>query len=520
MSGKTRLFVSGLMLLTLSAFSLSAAASENKGKALVNDYCTACHAENANGELARISEVRKTPEGWDMTVFRMQHLHGVELEGEERLALIKYLSAEYGLAPSEAAPFRYVLEQRSYFVDSAPNDDLDALCGRCHTNARYGLQRRTEKDWLKHMHFHVGQFPSLEYQARSRDRFWWQEVTTKTYKELAQLYPFQNSAWDKWKATEDHNPTGKWRVTGHRPGLGGYEGILTISKDGDYYKADYDLHDMNGKAISGDSKAVIYTGYEWRASGMLNNIETREIYALNEDGTQMTGRWHEAAHYDIGGEFQAIRIKGAEAQVLLKSSNYIRVGTDKQISLHGIGLNGKVTAAKGLAVKVIRQNENSVTVNVNADANLAPGNYQVTVGQATTDIMVYDRIDSIQVSPAWTIARVGGGLTPPVTAQFEAVAYMKGKDGDIKIGIMPATWQAQAFNEEAEHMKDVEFAGQLNQQGQFMPASAGPNPKRKYATNNAGNLTIVARIKEDDREITGKAQLIVTVQRWNKPPIR
>ncbi|MBL4800420.1 MAG: quinohemoprotein amine dehydrogenase subunit alpha [Emcibacter sp.] len=520
MSGKMRLFISGIMLLALSTLSTPALADSAKGKALVNDYCTACHAQGENGKLARISDVRKTPEGWEMTIFRMQHLHGLEVDGDERLALIKYLSAEYGLAPSEAAPFRYVLEQRSYFVDHAPNDDLDALCGRCHTNARYGLQRRTEQDWLKHMHFHVGQFPSLEYQARSRDRFWWKEVTTKTYKELGQLYPLQTPEWDKWKASEANDPTGQWRVVGHRPGLGGYEGTMTISRDGDYFKATYNLQDLNGSPLSGDSKAVIYTGYEWRGSGLLNDTETREVYAISEDGRRITGRWYESAHYDIGGEFQAVLIEGAEAQVLLKSSDYIRIGNSKEITFHGVGLTGKVSTNKGLDINVIAQNDTSVTVKITAAKNMSPGAYKVTVGQAVAEIIVYDHINSVQVSPAWTIARLGGGHTPPVTAQFEAVAYMKGKDGDVKIGIMPAQWQALAFNEEAEHMKDVDFAGQLNQQGQFMPASAGPNPKRKYATNNAGNLKIVALIKEDGKEITGKAQLIVTVQRWNKPPIR
>jgi len=495
----------------------SALANKSEGRTLVNDTCAACHEQGDDGGLARISEVRKTPEGWDMTIFRMEHLHGLALESNDRAALIKYLSAEYGLAPSESAPFRYVLEQRAYFVDHAVNDDLDALCGRCHTNARYGLQRRTEQDWLKHMHFHVGQFPSLEYQARARDRYWWQEVTTKTYKELAKLYPFRTVAWDKWKAAIPANPAGQWRVTGHRPGLGGYEGMMTIRKDGDYYKAEYDLRHMDGKAMFGDSKAVIYTGYEWRGSGVLNGVETREVYALSEDGNHMTGRWHDAAHYDIGGEFQATRMAGAEAQVLLKSSDYMRVGEYKEITLHGIGLTGKVKADKGLALKVITQDTGSVTLRVFADKNITPGPYKVTVGQAETEIIVYDRIESLQVTPPWTIARVGGGQTPPVTAQFEAVAYMK---GNVKIGIMPATWQMQPFNEDAEQMKDVKFAGTLNSQGQFMPAGAGPNPDRKYATNNAGNLKIIARVKQDDQEITGEAQLIVTVQRWNLPPIR
>jgi quinohemoprotein amine dehydrogenase len=447
----------------------------------------------------------------------MEHLHGLELEADDRFAIIKYLSAEHGLAPSESAPFRYVLEQRAHFVDSAVNDDLDALCGRCHTNARYGLQRRTEKDWLKHMHFHVGQYPSLEYQARSRDRFWWQEVTTKTYKELGELYPFQTAEWDSWKVLDHKSPAGEWRVIGHRPGLGGYQGIMTVSKDGDFYKADYDLYDMKGKAISGDSKLVIYTGYEWRGSGTMNGVEIREIYALSEDGNQMTGRWHDAVHYDIGAEFTALRIDGAEAQVMSKSSGYIRLGQGKEITLYGVGLTGKVTTDKGLDLKIITQDETSVTLKITAEKNMTPGAHKVTVGQAVAEIIVYDQVDKLLVSPPWTIARLGGGMTPPVSAQFEAVAYMK---GDVRIGIMPAEWQVMAFDEDAENMKDVEFAGSINNQGRFMPAAAGPNPERKYATNNAGNLAIVARVKDGGKITTGKAHLIVTVQRWNLPPIR
>ncbi len=526
MSGKIHLFVSGLMFFVLSAFLTPVLADGLSGKTLVNDYCAACHEQGDDGGLSRISDVRKTPEGWDMTIFRMQHVHGLELEDDERFAIIKYLSAEYGLTPQEAEPFRYAIENRAYFIDVAPNDDLDALCGRCHTNARYGLQRRTADDWLKHMHFHAGQFPSLEYHARSRDRYWWQEVTTKTYKELASLYPFQNDDWDKWKTAEHKSPVGSWRVAGHRPGLGDYQGVMTVLKDGDYFKAEYDLYDMDGNALSGDSKSVIYTGYEWRGSGALNGVETREVYALSEDGDQMIGRWYEAAHYDMGGEFKAVRIKGSKAQILIKSSDYIRLGENKKITLHGVGLNKKISADKGLSVKVIKRNKTSVTLNIIANKDLVSGSYKVAVGQAETEITVYDMVDSVRVYPEWTIARVGGGTTPPVTAQFEAVAYMKGKDGkigsddDIKIGIMPAEWNAVSFDEEAEHMKDAEFAGTINQQGNFMPAGAGPNPKRKYATNNAGNLRIIANVKDGDRLVKGNAHLIVTVQRWNQPPVR
>jgi len=54
----------------------------------------------------------------------------------------------------------------------------------------------------------------------------------------------------------------------------------------------------------------------------------------------------------------------------------------------------------------------------------------------------------------------------------------------------------------------------------FTPGAAGPNPKRKFGTNNAGRLNVVATVENQGSAIEGSAELIVTVQRWNNPPIR
>ena len=52
--------------------------------------------------------------------------------------------------------------------------------------------------------------------------------------------------------------------------------------------------------------------------------------------------------------------------------------------------------------------------------------------------------------------------------------------------------------------------------GIFTPAVAGPNPERRFSTNNAGDLTVTGTALG----LTGEGHLIVTVQRWNDPPIR
>jgi quinohemoprotein amine dehydrogenase len=65
-------------------------------------------------------------------------------------------------------------------------------------------------------------------------------------------------------------------------------------------------------------------------------------------------------------------------------------------------------------------------------------------------------------------------------------------------------------------MADATFAGTMGLTGIFTPAVAGPNPERKFSTNNAGDLRVVAQA----HGLTGAAHLIVTVQRFIDPPIR
>ena len=55
--------------------------------------------------------------------------------------------------------------------------------------------------------------------------------------------------------------------------------------------------------------------------------------------------------------------------------------------------------------------------------------------------------------------------------------------------------------------------------GVFTPAAAGPNPERRMMTNNAGNLKVQAQVQDGDQTLSAEGQMIVTVQRWNNPPI-
>ena len=65
-----------------------------RGLEILRNSCGGCHQQSTPGHFARISEIRKTPEGWLMTIFRMQHVHQVQIQESDRDVLIRYLANE------------------------------------------------------------------------------------------------------------------------------------------------------------------------------------------------------------------------------------------------------------------------------------------------------------------------------------------------------------------------------------------------------------------------------------------
>lgn len=474
--------------------------------------------------------MRKTPEGWDMTLARMMIVHGAEFTPEERQAMVKYLADTQGLAPEESAPFRYILERRPNVIETIPDEDLGTMCARCHSYSRVALQRRPKAEWLKLVHFHLGQWPTIEYQALGRDRNWWEIASTKIPETLEKAFPLNTVAWNNWQKQEKKNLEGMWQVVGRRPGVGAFAGTLKVDSDGgDHYAAVYDLSFADGKTWSGRGKSIVYTGYEWRGSSQLADDAVNEVLVVSDDGNSMAGRWFLESADEVGGDFHAVRMEKGVSDIIAVEPSHLRAGTSAEISIHGVGLNGPVSLGDGVSVtKMISATPENIRLEVKAASDAADGLRDVQVGKTkgTGALAVYRKLDSVLVEPAYGIARVGGGFTPPVTAQFEAVGYLNGADGtagtedDVRVGVMPATWSVEDFNEVAADMKDVAFAGTMQQDGVFVPAMAGPNPQRKYSTNNAGDLKVVAKVADGDGQLEGSGRLIVTVQRWNDPPIR
>jgi quinohemoprotein amine dehydrogenase len=503
------------------------------GQALVNSKCTVCHETKTDHHLTRIGESRRTPEGWDMTVARMTFAHGVKLTSEERGAVVKYLSDTYGLAPDETADHRYIVERTPSVVEHPESKPVGDTCARCHSYGRIAVQRRTEDDWRKLVHFHVGQFPAIEIQAGGRDRNWFEIATGEVSKELGKLYGYETESWKQWKARKHADASGVWRLVGNRPGVGAYEGSATITKTGDdRYSVDMVMRYENGSEESAKGSAIVYTGHEWRATLKQGGRDIHQVFSLGSNGVELSGRWFESNNDAVGGTLRAVRAdKGAPASVLSVQPAMVRAGTRTTLAINGVGLNGEVDLGRGVKViKLIEQSAERIVAEVEVAKDVASSSRDVQVGRTSGAglLKLYTQIDYVKVLPQHPMARVGGngGSQPKVPAQLEAIAWAAGPDGkpgtadDIRLGAVPAAWSVDNLNKMAVEMQDTKFAGRIEQTGLFVPNGAGPNPERKYKTNNAGELKVTATVKDGSRMVKASAPLIVTVQRFNDPPIR
>ena len=106
--------------------------------------CGGCHQRDANGMMRRLSYIRTSPEVWEQAMKRMIRLNGLVIKPEEAREILKYLSANNGLAPEEAKPVFWEAEHRMFRdqSDKIPSDALQHTCNYCHTIGRVLTQRR------------------------------------------------------------------------------------------------------------------------------------------------------------------------------------------------------------------------------------------------------------------------------------------------------------------------------------------------------------------------------------------
>lgn len=512
---RLRLAASSAMLTLL----LGAGAYAADGKQVLEDACSACHVQEG-GKFARIDSVRKTPEAWDMTVQRMMRNHHLELTTEDRIAVVRYLAETRGLSVGETEDYRYILEREPVAHDTGPNQLMTETCGRCHSYARVALQRRSPDDWTKLVNFHLGQFPTIEYQALARDRDWWGIAQTEIATYLAETYPLGEAP-----EAAPADLSGAWVLAGRQPGRGDYSGTLALKASGDGYDVTMRLDFADGSETYDGSGILIGAG-EWRAtlkSG--NDKEIRQVFALKADGS-LEGRWFLSSQDVTGGRIAAVR-EDAEPRILSVSPAYLRKGEATELTVSGTNLPADPVLPEGVTGEVVSASPGKVVLKLRADTS---GNLPIALGDvsASSPLVVFEQLDRITIVPELAMSRVGGGggPIPKTPAQFEAVGWLNGPDGqagtddDIRVGYFPAIWTTDNFDEAAAAMEDVKYAGTIDENGLFTPSDAGPNLERPMMANNVGNLKVVATVDDAGRKLTAEAHLYATVQRFVDALIR
>ncbi|WP_256585721.1 MULTISPECIES: quinohemoprotein amine dehydrogenase subunit alpha [Pseudomonas] len=497
--------------------------NQRDGLTIIKERCVGCHIAEGNDSFSRISHQRKTPEGWLMTIGRMQNMRGLSINDEDRRTVVKYLADKQGLAPSETDGMRYAIERRLNTIKPFEQPFSD-MCARCHTGARIALQRRPAQEWEHLINFHMAQFPSLEYHALARDRDWLPIAMKQILPQLASQYPLDSKAWTDWQATRPQAQSliGQWSFSGHMPGKGELFGLMDVTNaGGDAFKVIMKGQYADGGPFNGEGSAVLYNGYEWRGNVSIDGVIMRQVFAASKGALE--GRMFDKSHDERGLDFQAAQ-QGTQ-RLLGIQPGYLKAGGEAEFTLIGSGLEGAPDFGKGVeVVQVLEQTPERIKARIKAASDAAPGLHAISVGSLNgTSLAVYNDIASVKVVPEYLVARIGegGGSTPKVQGRFDAEAWGMGADGKpYRIGVFPAQWKVEAFDERAKEDEDVKFAGTMQADaGVFTPGDAGPNPARKMSTNNAGNLKVIAAVNDAGKLLTGEGHMIVGVQRWNNPPI-
>jgi quinohemoprotein amine dehydrogenase len=522
---------------------------------LVKSACGACHEQDDAGMMTRISFERKTPEAWELTLKRMVRTGRVQLSPDQAKEIVRYLGNEHGLAPSEARAVLYRAEKRPT-LEKAVNDEVGETCNRCHLAGWYLSQRRTKEEWQLLKGMHLGYFPIIEYQtfrgappgeqggddaprpagaappttAGPPDERW---RVDRVLDWLAANYGFETSEWKEYRAKRSSTDlSGKWLFIAHQPTKGLVSGTVTFEKAGAGYATRAEITLADGKTESRTGTGTLYSDLTWRGRSQGPALlDHREVLALSDDGSTLEGRFFRGDYGELGLDVRMVRL-GSDPRIAGVFPKAIAAPSEGSSSatLRVAGANlpasvapGDIDLGPGVTVTRVRsQTPQGLELELTVQSDAPPGRRNARVGTATAldALAVYDRIDYVQVRPQEGLARTGGGAIAKQFIQFEAVAYGSGPDGepltadDVELNVVAPSWSLEEYHVRHED-EDLQYVGTIDASGFFTPGLDGPNPDRKRATNNMGDVWVVASYTPPgaSRPLRGRAQLIVA------PPI-
>lgn len=470
----------------------------------VDQSCMSCHAVN-EGKLERISDVRKSPEGWLGTVQRMERIHGVQLTDEQREQIIKDLSRVQGLAPEEAEPVQYWLANKpSYSEPSTENDAVNNSCITCHAAGRFEAQRRTEQEWNNLKDFHLVMFPSIYLNHRHMD---WPKEAEEALAYLAAQYKYDQQDWENWKGKE-YDVTGKWKVVGFQGTKGFYMGESEFKKDGDKLVEAKTLQFLaNGQKVSQTGAVDMYGGFMLRSQYTNENGgKQRGTYNVLKNGTLIKGDWSLANDLGISGEESYYKVQTETPEIIYMEGKEAKIGTTAEIQVYGMNLTKadeeSITVPEGAVVKsFVAESDEKAVLTLDVSGAIQPGEYEIKITNGTVHekLTVYQNVDYLKIDPPYGVARMGdNGPMQKVSTQFTTYAYSNGKDGkkdtadDLKLMPIKAQWTLKGFPD-SENLEEIKFIGSIDQTGLFTPLGEGINAEREFTQENVGAVTVHAK---------------------------
>ncbi len=483
---------------------------------LVSEKCISCHAAE-NGKLARIEEMRTTPEEWTVIVDRMRRLYGMRIKTGEMATLLKELCATQILTPDEAAQVSYIdLFNNPQTIETpsgADEEQLFATCVRCHSAAKIYSHRMTKSAWEKLRDFHIYIDPAIMYQMREMH---WRSEADTALKWLAEELPY-NRAWTAPEA----KPDGEWFLLGVEPGKGTYRGNATLkSKGNDEYALEGVLSFSDGTFETFSGEATLYGGYALRTRTSQNGSATMGAFSFL-DGAISGEHHHHAPNFRTSSSTWIPITQ--ESQALRITPGYLLSGEETKVLIEGIRLP-KVTA-KDIAIsadeiEVLQATTTSLEsielLLVYRGANHGSASLSVK-GIDAGSMKLAPRIDYLSVSPATGRARVDGGINYPAEGvQFQAFAYSRGADAgnpldDFLLGPVAADFSL-AEEKTRPGDDDLVHLGAIQPDGTYLPSSNyNPIPSREYGGEGTGMVKVIAEYTRGTISYTAEGRLVVTV---------
>jgi quinohemoprotein amine dehydrogenase len=508
--------------------------------------CGGCHQRDANGMMRRLSYIRTSPEVWEQAIKRMVRLNGLVIKPEEAHEILRYLSANNGLAPEEAKPVFWEAEHRLFRdqSDKIPDNALQHTCNYCHTIGRVLTQRRTRSDYDKLVAMHLGLFPGAENTFRPRTLASSPDEApvnlsspTGSYPTvvpamsmtptplvpgkypvdvavdyLSKAQPLMTPEWRAWKAVmRTPKLEGQWMLTGYQQGKGRVFGIVTLQPSGspDEFITKTEIeYPQSGTKLTLSGKGIVYTGYSWRGRSTntgtgsksldpgLNPQQWREALFVSRDGNTIDGRWFWGGYQEFGIDAHLTRI-GTVPLLAGAGSFALRSPSTSTLKLYGANFPADlkpsdIDLGAGVKVsKVVSHDSLTASLEVQVDPNLPNGIRDISLGHSTSEkaIALYNKIAYIKVFPDASMARLGGVIAAKQFAQFEAIAYASSSGStspapdDVPLGPVTANWSLEEFVSTPGD-DDKNFVGKINDSGLFTPNIEGPNPERRKQANN------------------------------------